>query len=273
MLWIAATPIGNLGDASTRLREMFEAADVIAAEDTRTTANLLRLLGVSNRPELVALHDHNEQERASQIVDRATHEEVVLVSDAGMPTVSDPGYRVVQLAAVRDVAMSVIPGPSAVTTAIALSALPTDRFTFEGFLPRKSGELASTLAELVHERRTMVFFEAPSRIAATLAAMATHFGEERNAAVCRELTKLHEEVKRGQLVELAEWASEGVRGEIVVVVQGADALAVSPEQALAEVQQRVAAGERLKDATRDVAAAAGLSSRELYAAALAATSK
>lgn len=268
MILLAATPIGNLGDASLRLRETFEAATVIAAEDTRHTAQLLRLLGIENRPELLALHDHNEHEKAAALVERAQAEDVVLVSDAGMPTVSDPGFRVVQLAAERGVAVSAIPGPSAVITALAVAGLPTDRFAFEGFLPRKSGERSRALAALAAERRTLVFFEAPTRLAASLADLATEFGADRPAAVCRELTKLHEEVRRGTLAELADWAAEGVRGEIVVVVGGAPEVAVSADTALAEVQQRVAEGERLKDATRSVAEATGLSARELYAAAL-----
>lgn len=273
MLWLAATPIGNLGDASPRLREALASADAIAAEDTRHTAQLLRLLGIETRPELIALHDHNERDRAASIVDRAETEEIVLVSDAGMPTVSDPGFRVVQLAAERGVLVSAIPGPSAVITALAVAGLPTDRFTFEGFLPRKAGERSRALRELAGERRTLVFFEAPSRIADSLTALADAFGSSRRAAVCRELTKLHEEVRRGSLGELAEWAAAGVRGEIVIVVEGASALTVSPQSALDEVLARVAAGERLKDAARAVAEASGQSARDLYAAALAAKSE
>ena len=270
MLLLAATPIGNLADASIRLRETLSAARVIAAEDTRHTAQLLRLLGIENRPELVALHDHNEHDRASALVDRAATEDIVLVSDAGMPTVSDPGFRVVQLAAERGVEVTVIPGPSAVITALAVAGLPTDRFAFEGFLPRKAGERARVLAALAEERRTLVFFESPSRVAASLSALAEAFGAERRGAVCRELTKLHEEVRRGPLGELAEWAAEGVRGEIVLVIGGAPERVVSAGDALAEVQRLVGSGERLKDATRTVAEATGLASRELYAAALAA---
>lgn len=268
MLLLAATPIGNLGDASIRLRETLAAARVIAAEDTRHTAQLLRLLGIDHRPELIALHDHNEHDRASALVDRAATEDVVLVSDAGMPTVSDPGFRVVQLAAERGVDVTVIPGPSAVITALAVAGLPTDRFAFEGFLPRKAGERARALAALAEEPRTLVFFESPARVAASLRAIAEAFGEDRRGAVCRELTKLHEEVRRGPVGELAEWAAEGVRGEIVLVIAGAPDRVVSPEAALAEVQRRVAAGERLKDATREVAESTGLSARDLYAAVL-----
>lgn len=270
MLLLAATPIGNLGDASPRLREALAAVDVIAAEDTRRTAQLLSLLGIERRGELVALHEHNERDRAAALIDRAAVGDVLLVSDAGMPTVSDPGFRVVQLAAERGVAVSAIPGPSAVVTALAVAGLPTDRFTFEGFLPRKPGERSRVLAALAAEPRTMVFFEAPSRVADALAALAEAFGPERPAAVCRELTKLHEEVRRGPLAELAEWAADGVRGEIVLVVGGRPAVAASPEAALAEVQRRVASGERLKDASREVAHATGIAARDLYAAALAA---
>lgn len=270
MLWLAATPIGNLGDASPRLREALAGADVIAAEDTRRTAQLLRLLGIEQRPELIALHDHNERDRAASVVDRADTEEVLLVSDAGMPTVSDPGFRVVQLAVQRGVAVSAIPGPSAVVTALAVAGLPTDRFAFEGFLPRKAGERARALRALAAERRTLVFFEAPSRIADALAALAREFGDERPAAVCRELTKLHEEVRRGSLGELAEWAAQGVRGEIVLVVGGAPERSASPEAALDEVLARIEGGERMKDAARAVAETTGLSARDLYEAALAA---
>ncbi len=273
MLWLAATPIGNLGDASPRLREALANADAIAAEDTRHTAQLLRLLGIEQRPELIALHDHNERDRAAAIVERAEHEEILLVSDAGMPTVSDPGFRVVQLAAERGVVVSAIPGPSAVITALAVAGLPTDRFAFEGFLPRKTGERTRTLRDLAAERRTLVFFEAPSRIAESLGALAQEFGDARPAAVCRELTKLHEEVKRGSLRELADWARDGVRGEIVLVVAGAPETAASPAAALAEVLARIGGGERMKDATRAVAEATGLSAKELYAAALAARSR
>ncbi|MGJ0202872.1 16S rRNA (cytidine(1402)-2'-O)-methyltransferase [Leucobacter sp. gxy201] len=268
MIILAATPIGNLGDASTRLREVLGSASVVAAEDTRHTVQLLRLLGIEHRPELVALHDHNEHDRAAQLVDRAEHEDLVLVSDAGMPTVSDPGFRVVQLAAERGVQVTAVPGPSAVVTALAVAGLPTDRFAFEGFLPRKAGERGRALAMLADERRTLVFFEAPTRLAASLADLASAFGGDRPAAVCRELTKLHEEVRRGPLDELAEWAAGGVRGEIVVVVGGAPERTVSPETALADVQLRVAGGERLKDAARAVAEATGLSARDLYEAAL-----
>lgn len=265
---LAATPIGNLGDASSRLIEALEAATVIAAEDTRNTIQLMRLLGVSNKPELISLHEHNERERAAGLVERAKHEDVLVLSDAGMPTVSDPGFTLVHAAAEAGVTVTAIPGPSAVVTALAVSGLPSDRFTFEGFLPRKAGDRASTLAALAGERRTMVFFEAPTRLHATLEAMAEAFGAERQAAVCRELTKKFEEVKRAGLRALAEWSADGVKGEIVIVVGGAQARETSREDALELVKDAVASGTRLKDAARDVAALTGLSARELYQDAL-----
>lgn len=270
MIILAATPIGNLQDASPRLITALESASVIAAEDTRTTQRLLQGLRVTNRPRLLALHDHNEKQRAAELVERARDEDLLVLSDAGMPTVSDPGYALVVAAVAAGVAVTAIPGPSAVVTALAVAGLPTDRFTFEGFPPRKPGERAGALAALASEPRTMVFFEAPSRLPASLAAMADAFGAERPAAVCRELTKLHEEVVRGPLADLAEWAITGARGEIVVVVGGATAREVSESDAVAQVLSLVASGVRLKEAAAEVAAQTGRSSRELYGAALAA---
>jgi 16S rRNA (cytidine1402-2'-O)-methyltransferase len=269
VLKLAATPIGNLGDASSRLREVLEAAEVICAEDTRTAQRLLAGLGIENRPRLIAVHDHNEKQKAAEVAALAATREVVLLSDAGMPTVSDPGYAVVAEAVAQGVELTVIPGPSAVVTALALAGLPTDRFTFEGFVPRKSGERASAFGALAGERRTMVFFEAPTRLAATLADMGAAFGGDRRAAVCRELTKLHEEVVRGGLAELSAWAEAGVRGECVVVVAGAVPVSVSLEDAVARVVELDRAGTRLKDAATAVAAETGLASRDLYQAALA----
>ncbi|GAA4491263.1 16S rRNA (cytidine(1402)-2'-O)-methyltransferase [Microbacterium panaciterrae] len=270
MIILAATPIGNLGDASRRLVEALENATLIAAEDTRTTHRLLLGLGIVNRPRLVALHDHNEKTKAAELAELAETEDILVLSDAGMPTVSDPGYGLVAAAAERGVTVTAIPGPSAVVTALAVSGLPTDRFTFEGFLPRKPGERRTALRGLASEPRTMVFFESPSRLAATLGDMAGAFGPARRAAVCRELTKLYEEVRRGGVAELAEWAAEGVKGEIVVVVSGAAPREVSADDALAQVQALVASGVRLKEACAEVASATGLRSRDLYQAALAA---
>jgi 16S rRNA (cytidine1402-2'-O)-methyltransferase len=269
MIILAATPIGNLGDASRRLVEVLEAATIVAAEDTRVAQRLLAGLGVANRPRLIALHDHNERDRAGELVELARDQDLVLLSDAGMPTVSDPGFHLVEAAAAAGVAVTALPGPSAVLTALAVSGLPTDRFTFEGFLPRKQGERLSTLRTLAAEARTMVFFESPNRIAASLADIAAVFGDDRRVAVCRELTKLYEEVRRGGAAELATWAAEGVRGEIVVVVAGARARAADPEAALEQVLALVAAGTRLKDAAAEVADATGLGKRDLYQAALA----
>ncbi len=269
MIILAATPIGNLGDASRRLVDALESVPVIAAEDTRTTQRLLAALGVAHRPRLIALHDHNEKDRAPEIVELARDQDVLVLSDAGMPTVSDPGYGLVAAAAAAGVTVTAIPGPSAVLTALAVSGLPTDRFTFEGFVPRKPGERAATLRALATEPRTMVFFDAPTRVAATLADMAAAFGDDRPAAVCRELTKLYEEVARGSLAELVAWAAGGVRGELVVVVAGAAPREVAFPDAVTQVLELVRSGTRLKDAAGEVAAHTGHSSRELYQAALA----
>jgi 16S rRNA (cytidine1402-2'-O)-methyltransferase len=266
VLLLVATPIGNLGDASRRLIESLETATVVAAEDTRIAGRLLRGLGVSNRPRLVALHEHNERERAAELVELAREADVLVLTDAGMPTVSDPGFPLVRAAIETGVRVSVLPGPSAVLTALAVSGLPTDRFAFEGFLPR-TGRVA-WLRGLASESRTLVFFESPHRLAASLADLAGAFGAERPAAVCRELTKLHEEVARGTLGELAERFAGGARGEIVLVVGGAPAAEVSPEDALARVRELVAQGVGLKAASAEVAEHTGLSRRALYEAAL-----
>lgn len=273
MLILAATPIGNLGDVSRRLVEALENAEVIAAEDTRTTQHLLRALSIDNRPRLIAFHDHNEKQRAAQLVELATVGDVLVLSDAGMPTVSDPGYGLVAAAAAAGVTVTALPGPSAVVMALAISGMPTDRFTFEGFLPRKTSERLTALRALAHESRTMVFFESPARLAATLSDMATVWGADRYAAVCRELTKLHEEVKRGTVAELASWAADGVRGEICIVVSPAPPREVSLDDGVREVAQLVASGIRLKDATAEVAAHTGHSARDLYQAVLASRGK
>lgn len=268
---LAATPIGNLGDASPRLAEALSTADAVLAEDTRRTVDLARGLGVTIAGRLSALHDHNERERADAVVAEAlAGATIVVVSDAGMPTVSDPGYRVVAAAAEAGVEVTVIPGPSAPIAALAVSGLATDRFAFEGFLPRKTGERDRALAALAAEPRTLVFFEAPHRLAESLSAMAAAFGDGRRASVSRELTKTFEETRRGTLAELAAWASAGVKGEIVVCVAGAPPAALSLADAVAESVGRVAAGERAKDVAADLAPLAGLPSRELYAAILAA---
>lgn len=212
MIVLAATPIGNLADASPRLKQVLAEADVIAAEDTRRAKHLMQLLEIRSNAQFVPLHDHNEHSKSEELVRLARQATVVVVSDAGMPTVSDPGFRVVTQAHSAGVQVSVLPGPSAVVSALAVSGLPTDRFSFEGFVPRKAGERAQLLRELETEKRTMVFFESPQRLAGTLGDFARFFGADREAAVCRELTKMHEEVRRDGLQKLAEWAAEGVRG-------------------------------------------------------------
>lgn len=272
MIILAATPIGNLGDVSRRLVEVLENAEVVVAEDTRTTQRLMQALQISNRPRLIALHDHNEKQKAAELATLAAETDVVVMSDAGMPAISDPGYGLVAEAVAQGVTVTAIPGPSAVLMALSISGLPTDRFTFEGFLPRKPGERRSTLRALAAEPRTMIFFESPARWASSLADMGNAFGEDRRIAVCRELTKFYEEVRRGTAAELVDWASAGVKGEIVVVVEGAPHRESSAQDALAQVQRLVASGVRLKEACAEVAAATGLSSRDLYQAALAARS-
>lgn len=272
-LILAATPIGNTDDASLRLRQLLQDAPIIAAEDTRRLFALAQRMGIAISGKVVSYHEHNETQRADDLLDNVENGlDVVIVTDAGMPSVSDPGYRVVTRAIERDLVVTSAPGPSAVLTALALSGLPTDRFTFEGFPPRKPGELARAIEGLQAEPRTMVFFESVHRIDTTLAAMAQGFGVSRPAAVCRELTKTYEEVLRGTLGELAERAAaEQLRGEIAIVVAGATE---RPEASLSslvdEVLARVSEGERLKTAVAEVAQAAGYSKRDLYAAALAA---
>ena len=269
-LVLAATPIGDPDDASVRLRTLLATADVVAAEDTRRVLGLAQRLGLRVGGRLVSHHEHNEAGRVEELLDVARGGGTVLVvSDAGMPTVSDPGFTLVRAAVAAGVPVTTAPGPSAVLAALALSGLPTDRFCFEGFLPRRAGDRDRALAELAGERRTMVFFEAPHRTAAMLEAAVAAFGPDRPGAVCRELTKTYEEVVRGPLVDLARWAADGVRGEVAVVVGGRPA-GGPPEAAdlTAEVLERAASGERLKDAVAAVAEATGASKRELYAAAL-----
>lgn len=267
---LAATPIGNLGDASARLIAALSSAEVIAAEDTRTTVHLLRALGIENRPKLIPLHEHNEVAKAAELVELARETDVLVLSDAGMPAISDPGFALVAAAAAAGVTVTALPGPSAVLTALAVSGLATDRFCFEGFLPRKGGDRRKALTALLREPRTMVFFESPNRIADSLSDVAAVLGSQRRVVVARELTKMFEEVKRGTATELAEWASGGVKGEIVLVIEGAEPVVASLEAGVAQVLALVADGLRLKDASVEVADATGLSKRELYEGALAA---
>ena len=276
VLILGGTPIGNLADASDRLRSALATADLIAVEDTRKLRTLASGLGVRTRGRVIVNHDHNEEERSATIVQAVQDgQRVLLLSDAGMPTISDPGYVAAAAVAEADLPVTVVPGPSAALTALALSGLPTGRFTFEGFLARKGSERSRRLASLAGEERTMIFYESPHRTAATLADFVQTFGADRRGTVSRELTKLHEEVRRGTLAELAEWAeSERIRGEIVIIVEGAQVPETPEAQDVVQlVLDRVAAGERLKAACAAVAAETGTSKRELYEAALAARSE
>lgn len=273
-LVLAGTPIGDVADAPPRLAAELESADVVAAEDTRRLRRLTQALGVQVGGRVVSYFEGNESARTPELVEALVGgARVLLVTDAGMPSVSDPGYRLVAAAVEKDIRVTAVPGPSAVLTALALSGLPVDRFCFEGFLPRKAGERLSRLREVADDRRTLVYFEAPHRIDDTLVAMAEAFGDERRAAVCRELTKTYEEVKRGSLKELAEWAADGVRGEITVVVEGAPEKStgdLGPDELVRRVRVREEAGERRKEAIAAVAADAGLPKRDVFDAVVAA---
>ena len=268
---LAATPIGDVRDASPRLLAEFSAADLIAAEDTRRFQRLLERLGVTSGARVVSYFEGNEAARTGQLLQAARDgSRVLLVTDAGMPSVSDPGYRLVAAAVEAGIRVTAVPGPSAVLTALAVSGLPVDRFCFEGFLPRKGGERRRRVVELASEPRTLVFFEAPHRTAAMLADLAEAFGADRPAAVCRELTKTYEEVRRGGLAELADWATEGVRGEVTIVVSGAPVGADEEDgdAAIAEILELVAAGMKLKPAVASVADRRGLAKNALYQAVL-----
>jgi 16S rRNA (cytidine1402-2'-O)-methyltransferase len=269
VLVLAATPIGRVEDASPRLARELAEADVVAAEDTRRLKRLTSELGVTIGGRVVSYFEGNEAQRTPALLEEleAGHR-VLLVTDAGMPSVSDPGFRLVAACVEEDLPVTCLPGPSAVTTALALSGLPCDRFCFEGFAPRKPGERAKWLRELATEPRTVVFFESPHRLASTLEDAVKVLGGARRAAVCRELTKTYEEIRRGPLSELAAWAADGVRGEISVVLAGAEPREVSVADLVVEVSERVAAGERLKAAAAEVAEATGVSKKELYDAVL-----
>jgi 16S rRNA (cytidine1402-2'-O)-methyltransferase len=277
LLILAGTPIGEITDAPPRLAEELAAADVVAAEDTRRMWRLANALGVTPKGRVLSYFEGNEVGRTPELVEALLGgARVLLVTDAGMPSVSDPGYRLVAAAVEQGVRITAVPGPSAVLTALALSGLPVDRFCFEGFLPRKGGERGSRLRDLAAEPRTMVFFESPHRIEDSLVQMAEAFGGDRPAAVCRELTKTYEEVRRGPLAELAAWAADGVRGEITVVVQGAppaDPSALDPAELARRVTVREEAGERRKEAIAAVAAETGVPKREVFDAVVAAKNK
>jgi 16S rRNA (cytidine1402-2'-O)-methyltransferase len=267
---LVGAPLGNTGDASPRLREVLGSADVVAAEDTRRLARLARDLGVTIGGRVVSYFEGNEERRIPDLVDALRAGAVVaVVTDGGMPSVSDPGYRLVHAALDAGFTVTAVPGPSAVTTALAVSGLPSDRFVFEGFLPRSGSARRTRLKELAAESRTLVFFEAPHRIADALADLAVAFGADRAAAVCRELTKTYEEIRRGRLAELADWAAEREpRGEITVVVAGAAAVPAErpPDDELrAAVARREADGDSRRDAITAVAREYGLRKRDVYA--------
>jgi 16S rRNA (cytidine1402-2'-O)-methyltransferase len=269
---LAGAPLGRPEDASARLRDALATAPVIAAEDTRRLRRLCADLGVTPSGRVLSFYDANESGRVAQLIDALrAGEDVLVITDAGMPSISDPGYRLVTAAVADGLPVSCLPGPSAVTTALAVSGLPVDRFCFEGFLPRKPGERRRALDALAGERRTMVFFEAPHRLAAALGDLAAAFGDGRAAAVCRELTKTHEEIRRGSLDELAAWAQGDVRGEITVVVAGAPVAAsdLTPAELAAEVAAREATGEPRKDAIATVARARGVPKRAVFDAVVA----
>ncbi len=286
LLILLGAPLGNPADASGRFAATLAAADVVAAEDTRRLRRLAHDLDVTISGRVVSYFEGNEQRRTPELLaalrDGAT---VAVVTDGGMPAVSDPGFRLVRAATKAGIRVSVVPGPSAVTTALAVSGLPCDRFCFEGFLPRRAGERRRRLAQLAGESRTLVFFEAPHRVVATLADLVEVFGGERPVALCRELTKTFEEVRRGSLGEVAAEASEdSPRGEITLVVGGTTAgdmpaaesddpsatPARSPEDLAGQVAAREADGLARKEAIAEVARRSGVRKREVYQAVLAA---
>ncbi len=267
MLILAATPIGNLSDASARLIEHLGTSKFIAAEDTRTLLKLARGLGVKLDAKLFSLHEHNEAERVTQLLEIAATEDVLVVSDAGMPTVSDPGFVLVRAAIEAGIEVTVVPGPSAVLAALAVSGLPTDRFSFEGFLPRKSGERRKLFQSLLLESRTMVFFESPHRIDDALKDALTVFGESRQATVSRELTKKFEQTVRGTIPELLEWSANPTKGELVLVIAGNSEASVTTatlEELLLEVEEGRSAGLSLKQSVAKVAEKHSLSKSDLY---------
>jgi 16S rRNA (cytidine1402-2'-O)-methyltransferase len=267
VLTVAATPIGQPGDASARLVAALSAAPIVAAEDTRRIRRLAAALGISLTGRIVSYYDDVESRRVPALLAALqAGTDVLLVSDAGMPAVSDPGYRLIAAAADAGLRVTALPGPSAATTALAISGLPTDRFAFEGFPPRKAGERARRFAELAAERRTLVFFESPRRLAATLPELAGALGATRRAVVCRELTKTHEEVVRGTLAELADAFAGGSLGEITIVVAGASgpAVTLSPDEAVDEVAVRQRAGMPRNAAIVAVAREHGLNRRAVY---------
>jgi 16S rRNA (cytidine1402-2'-O)-methyltransferase len=268
VLILAATPIGNLSDASKRLEKTLIEASFIAAEDTRELKRLCRGLGITLNAKLFSLHEHNERDRIVELVELAKDETVVLVSDAGMPTISDPGFLLVRACADAGVEIQIVPGPSAVVSALAVSGLPTDRFSFEGFLPRKSGERVRVFESLITEKRTMVFFEAPHRILESLKDARKVFGADRLASVSRELTKKFEETKRGSLQDLVDWAEKIPKGEMVLVVSGAGDEQLDYEELGRKALLLAESGMGLKQASTELADKFGASKTAIYQHAL-----
>lgn len=268
MLILAAIPLGNPGDASARLKEAITSADFIAAEDSRRFGRLCAELGITYEAKIFSFFEGNENERLEPLLEiLATGKDLLVVTDAGMPGISDPGYRLTREAIARDIPIRVLPGPSAVTTALLFSGLPTDRFCFEGFLPRTSGARITALEKLRNEERTMIFFEAPHRLLESLQDAVTVLGSDRRAAICREMTKTYEETIRGTLSELVEWAaSREILGEISLVVAGFDPSAriFSPEDLANMVLARESQGESRKEAIAEVAKATGIAKREVF---------
>jgi len=264
VLILAATPIGNLADASPRLVEAMVESKFIAAEDTRSLLKLANSLGVKLNARLFSLHEHNEGDRLKQILEIAQDEPVLVVSDAGMPTVSDPGFLLVRAAVEAKIEVTVIPGPSAVLSALAVSGLPTDRFTFEGFLPRKQGDRRKMFASLAREPRTMVFFESPHRILESLEDAVLELGADRAATVSRELTNKFEHTERGTLAQLVEWAKGEPKGEMVLVIAGAQVAEVQIKDLVEQVLALLDDGAKLKEAVAEIATAAGASKSDLY---------
>ncbi len=266
VLWIVGTPIGNMGDLTDRARETLGAVDLVVAEDTRRTGRLLKHESIQASQR--SLFEGNERQRVPEIVGALVDgRDVALVSDGGMPVISDPGYRLLQAAIEADVDVRVVPGPSAVLAALVVSGLPVDRFAFEGFLPRAAGERRARLAALADEPRTLVFFESPRRVHGLVTAIAEAWGPRR-VAVCRELTKLHEEVRRGTADEIAAaMAGTTVRGEVTLVVEGRrDAMPVDLDAAVAAARELVAGGTRRRDAAHSIAAGSGIPVNTLYRA-------
>ena len=269
-LILAATPLGNPGDASARLRAAIEDASIIAAEDSRRFHRLALDIGVTFTARVLSFFEGNEEERTRELLTQLQSGAVVLVvSDAGMPTISDPGFRLMRDTIKLGIEVSVIPGPSAVTMAVALSGLPTDRFTFEGFPPRAAGARLAIFEKLRHEERTMVFFEAPHRLGDSLGDAVTVFGTERRGAICREMTKRYEETIRGTLTELSTWAdTHEVLGEITLVIEGAatDSAGTTAEEMVARVREFEGAGMDRKGAIASVAQEFSIAKRLVYAA-------